>query len=298
MKVKKIIQEVIEKVTKILKIKYFEDVSYEWLEYKKNQIKQSTYYNYKFEVEKHLNPYFGNKNIQKVHDFSTFVDELSTNLSPKTIRDIFCIFKMILNYYEETYNKKLKYKKIILPKLEKKEVEILTSREKYKLENYCIEQNTLRTLGIVICLNTGMRIGELCALRWENIDLTEKCIYVKETVQRLYKGRKEKSKVIIGTPKTKCSVRIIPINTKLYNILRILSKEYKKEDFFLTGSEKKCIEPRSYQSFFYKILAKAKLKKHNFHSTRHTFATNCIEIRNGYKNVKYYITVMLMYKLQ
>lgn len=264
-----------------MKRKYFEDVCYEWLEHKKEQIKQSTYYNYKFGVEKYLIPYFQGKNIRRIHDFSMFIDELSTSLAPKTIRDIYCIFKMILSYYEEVYGKKLKYKKMILPKIDKKEIEILNSRERAKLENYCTEYNDLRELGILMGLNTGVRLGELCALRWENIDLKEKCIYIRETVQRVYKGKGEKSKVIIDTPKTKCSIRVIPINTKLYGCLKPIRKFYDKNAFFLTGSAVKCVEPRCFQEFFKKTLNKCKIKEHNFHAIRHTFATNCIEVRNG-----------------
>lgn len=253
--------------------KYFEDVSYEWLEQKESQIKESSYYNYKFIVERYLIPYFGGKNIRKLQDFNTFVDELCTYLAPKTIRDVFNVLKMILTFYEEKYNKKLKYKKTILPKIEKKEIEVFTAKERDKIENFCIRENTLKTIGVLICLNTGMRLGEICALRWENIDL----IYIKETTQRVYRGKKEKSKVIIGTPKTKCSIRTIPMNSKVYNVLNAMSKKYGKECFFLTGTEK-CIEPRSYQDYFKKLFPKVKVKKRNFHALRHTMATNCIEV--------------------
>ena len=257
--------------------KCFKEVSYEWLQEKKSQIKESSYYNYRFIVEKYLVSYFGEKNITKLHDFNSYIDELSTYLAPKTIRDIFSILKMILTFYEEKYNKKLKYKKTILPKAEKKEIEAFTSKEREKIENYCMVQNNLKTIGILICLNTGMRLGELCALRWKNINLAEKCFYIRETAQRVYRGKKEKSKVIIGTPKTKCSIRTIPMNSKVYNVLKVISKKYGKECFFLTGTEK-CIEPRSYQEYFKKFLPKVKVKKRNFHALRHTMASNCIEV--------------------
>ena len=281
--------ELTEKIRKTIYKKIrkdtFEIIGYKWLEDKKKQIKESTYYNYKFILEKYLLQYFRDKSVKRTNDFSSFIDELSTSLAPKTVRDIFCVLKMILNYYEETCNKKLRYKRIILPKLEKKEIEILSSRDREKLENYCIKQNTLKSIGIVVCLNTGMRIGEICVLRWVNIDLTEKYIYIKETLQRVYRGKGERSKVIIGPPKTKCSIRTIPINSKIYNILKPISKKYKKHEFLLTGSTKS-IEPRNYQDVFQKILTKAKVKKYNFHATRHTFATNCIEVRNGYKDAE------------
>lgn len=257
--------------------KYFEDVSYEWLKQKEGQIKQSSYYNYRFIVERYLIANFGEKNIRKLHDFNSFVDELSTYLAPKTIRDVFSVLKMILTYYEETYNKKLKYKKAVLPKIERKEIEVFTSKEREKIENYCIEQNTLKTIGILICLNTGMRLGELCALKWGNIDLTEKCFYIRETAQRVYRGKNEKSRLTIGLPKTKCSIRTIPMNEKIYNIVRQLNKKYMKDVFFLTGTTK-CVEPRNYQEFFQKLLSKVKVKKRNFHSLRHTMASNCIEV--------------------
>ena len=257
--------------------KRFDDIGYEWLEQKKWQIKQSSYYNYKFIVERYLIPYYGEKDIRKLHDFNTFIDEISTDLAPKTTRDIYSVLKMILTYYEETYNKKLKYKRTILPKLEKKEIEIFTSKEREKIEKYCIKQDTLKSIGVIICLNTGMRLGEICALRWKNIDLTEKCFYIRETAQRVYKGKNEKSQVIIGLPKTKCSIRTVPINNKLYGILKSLKNKYNEESFFLTGIGK-CIEPRNYQDYFKILLSNIKVKKRNFHALRHTMASNCIEI--------------------
>lgn len=276
------IKNVAVSITKKGKKQSFEKIAYEWLDYKKSQIKQSSYYNYKFGVEKYLTPFFGDKDIRKMHDFSIFIDELSTSLSPKTVRDIVIIFKSILCFYEENYNKKLRYKKIILPKIDKREIEIFTSREKSKLEDYCLQHESLKEVGIIVALNTGIRLGELCALKWENIDIREKSIYIRQTIQRVYKGKGEKSKVIIGLPKTKCSIREIPINSKLYNILRPLKKAYKNDAFFLTGSATNYIEPRNFQNYFKKVLVKCKIKEHNFHVTRHTFASNCIEVRNGH----------------
>ena len=105
-----------------------------------------------------------------------------------------------------------------------------------------------------------MRIGELCALKWENIDLDEKNIYVKQTLQRIYNKQTGKTEVIIDTPKSTCSVRAIPINNKLYGILKPLRKKYKQEAFFLTGFKEKFIEPRNYQNIFKAILKKCKKK--------------------------------------
>lgn len=192
MKFINILKNIIKKEDSRMK---FEFIANEWLEYKRNSIKKSTYGNYLYIIEKYLNTKFGEKNVEKIINYNDFVQELSNRLSPKTIRDITNVLKAILAYYEEEYGVKLNKKKIRLPKQEKKKLQILTSREKQKLENYCIKEDTLKNLGILICLNTGMRIGEICALKWENIDLEEKNIYIKHTLQRVYNKKMVRRKL-------------------------------------------------------------------------------------------------------
>lgn len=164
-----------------------------------------------------------------------------------------------------------------LPKINKKEIQILSNKEKQKLEKYCIEQNSLKSLGILICLNTGLRVGEVCALRWENIDFETRRIHVEKTIERIYSKEENKTIVIIDTPKSMTSIRTIPINSKLYNILKQMRGKCKKTDFVLTGLSDHYVEPRNYQYNFKEILKKSKIKRYKFHTLRHTFATNCIE---------------------
>ena len=259
------------------KRKDFEVVTEEWLKYKKNTVKKSTYYNYSYSVAKYLYPSFAGKNITKIKNYNNFIEELSDTLSPKTVRDIVTKLKEIINFYEEEHNTKLNIKKMSLPKMNKKEIQILSNKEKQKLEKYCIEQNSLKSLGILICLNTGLRIGEVCALRWENIDFESKKIHIEKTIERIYSKEENKTIVIIDTPKSITSVRTIPINSKLYNILKQIRGKSKKTDFVLAGSSEHYVEPRNYQYHFKEILKRSKVKKYKFHTLRHTFATNCIE---------------------
>lgn len=259
------------------KRKDFEVVTEEWLKYKKNTVKKSTYYNYSYSVAKYLYPSFAGKNITKIKNYNNFIEELSDTLSPKTVRDIVTKLKEIINFYEEEHNTKLNIKKMSLPKLNKKGIQILSNKEKQKLEKYCIEQNSLKSLGILICLNTGLRIGEVCALRWENIDFESKKIHIEKTIERIYSKEENKTIVIIDTPKSITSVRTIPINSKLYNILKQIRGKSKKTDFVLAGSSEHYVEPRNYQYHFKEILKRSKVKKYKFHTLRHTFATNCIE---------------------
>lgn len=259
------------------KRKDFEVVTEEWLKYKKNTVKKSTYYNYSYSVAKYLYPSFAGKNITKIKNYNNFIEELSDTLSPKTVRDIVTKLKEIINFYEEEHNTKLNIKKMSLPKMNKKEIQILSNKEKQKLEKYCIEQNSLKSLGILICLNTGLRVGEVCALRWENVDFETRRIHVEKTIERIYSKEENKTIVIIDTPKSITSVRTIPINSKLYNILKQIRGKSKKTDFVLTGSSEHYVEPRNYQYHFKEILKRSQVKKYKFHTLRHTFATNCIE---------------------
>ena len=259
------------------KRKDFEVVTEEWLKYKKNTVKKSTYYNYSYSVAKYLYPSFAGKNITKIKNYNNFIEELSDTLSPKTVRDIVTKLKEIINFYEEEHNTKLNIKKMSLPKMNKKEIQILSNKEKQKLEKYCIQQNDLKSLGILICLNTGLRVGEVCALRWENVDFETRRIHVEKTIERIYSKEENKTIVIIDTPKSITSVRTIPINSKLYNILKQIRGKSKKTDFVLTVSSEHYVEPRNYQYHFKEILKRSKVKKYKFHTLRHTFATNCIE---------------------
>lgn len=255
----------------------FKSVTEEWLKYVKNNVKKSTYYNYIYSVERYLYPEFEGKDITKIRDINDFVTRLSGSLASKTVRDIIAKLKEIIKYYEEENNVKLNIKKISLPKIKRKEIQILSQKEKEILEDYYKLQNTLQTLGIMICLNTGLRIGEVCALKWEDINLSERKIYVRKTIERVYIKNRRKSKIIIDTPKSRSSVREIPINKKLYSWLKRSKGKCSDDCFILTGSDKKYLEPRSFQYNFKSILKKNNLRKLKFHTLRHTFATNCIE---------------------
>ena len=265
--------------------KNFREVAEEWLIYKKNRVKESTYYNYAYCLEKYIYPKFAKKNIEKIRDYNGYIEELSKELSPKTVRDIVAKLKSIIKYYEDEYNTDLKIKQMSLPKLEKNKVRILANKEKEKLEEYCLNDKTLKSLGIMISLNTGLRIGEVCALKWENIDLEEKMIHVKKTLQRVYLRDENKSKVVIGRPKSECSIRSIPINKKLYEILKQLKKKHRGNEFVLTGSSEEFIEPRNYQYNFKLILKECHIRECKFHALRHTFATNCIEVGMDVKSL-------------
>ncbi len=273
------ILEIIRRKTANLTVSFNEVVD-EWLLYKKMTIKKSSYSNYEYVINRYLGPYLQDKKISELerYDFNELINEFNLELSPKTVRDITCILKSILHYIEDEYGSKIKINKIIPPKLNAENISVFSKVEKNRVEQYCINSNSLKELGILICMNTGLRIGEICALKWKNINLEKRIISVQATLERIYDENLKRTKVIIDKPKTQNSVRQIPISNKLYNVLKPLRKKYKDEDFFLTGKSENYVEPRSYQYIYKKILKKCKVQPHKFHCLRHSFASECISV--------------------
>lgn len=273
----------------------YSDWIYEWLIDKKEYIKESTYANYSNNIFNHIIPNLGNIYIQDLNHktIQDFLLNLFKNgrkdgaggLSEKTIKDITIIIKGSLRkaineekirHFELTFN---------YPKDNKdSKIYILSKHEQNKLTNYVLENLTNRNIGLLISLYSGLRIGELCALQWNDIDFKKNILSVNKTIQRVYIKDKDNniSKVIITTPKTKNANREIPINKEFLELLKKLKT--KGDDYIITGSSK-YLEPRTYRKYFNKVLKQVKIKQFNFHSLRHTFATNCISLGVDYKTV-------------
>ena len=209
----------------------------DWLENKKKLVKESTFSNYSYVINKYLMCEFQNMSIKSLEsmDFNEFVDRLTKSLKSKTVRDILVILKSILRYSNDKYSSDINVKNIKAPKLNQNLLNGLTKEEKGKLEKYCLKENSLKSIGIIVCLNTGLRIGEICAMHWKDIDLDKKEIRVRFTLQRIYDKNLKNTKVIIDSPKTKNSTRNIPMSNKLYYILKPLKKDYNDDEFFFNG---------------------------------------------------------------
>ena len=273
----------------------YKDWIYTWLLEKKDYIKESTYANYSNNIFNHIIPKLGNYYLNELNHkvIQDFLLELSKNgrkdntggLAEKTIKDITIIIKGSIK--KGINEDKIKHIELTFnyPKDNKEnKLYVLTKREQSKITNYVLENINSRNIGLLISLYSGIRIGELCALRWEDVDFKKNSLTINKTIQRVYIKDKNKniSKVIITTPKTKNANREIPINKDFLEILKKVKSE--KKNYILTGNEK-YIEPRTYRKYFNKVLDELKIKHFNFHSLRHTFATNCISLGVDYKTV-------------
>ncbi len=273
----------------------YKDWIYEWLVEKKEYIKESTYANYSNNIFNHIIPELGNYDLFELNHkiIQNFLLKLSKTgkkdgsggLAEKTIKDITIIIKGSLK--KAINEEKMKHIELTFnyPKDHtEKKIYILTKHEQNKITDYVLNNLNTRNIGVLISLYSGIRIGELCALKWEDIDLKKGIIDIHKTIQRIYIKDKDKniSKVIITTPKTKNANREIPINKDFLEILKKIKTN--KNDYILTGNES-YIEPRTYRKYFNKVLKQAKIKHFNFHSLRHTFATNCISLSVDYKTV-------------
>ncbi len=271
--------------TKII-IRTFSDVAREWLCYKKPLLKEASLSKYTNIINLHLLPFFRDQDIHNItlEQMESFYNGLlitktikGTALAPKTTLDILSVMKAILLY---ATTKKymnilpvLRYEYRAVPK----KLVVLSGRNQKILSTYLCLNLTYRNLGLLICMYTGIRLGEACALTWEDISLTEGYIYIHKTMQRIQKEHNgKKTMIIITEPKTQSSIRTIPLPRQLIQLIK--SSKLPMQGYLLTGSYEKYIEPRSYQYHFKKILQQCKIPQTNFHTLRHTFATRCVEL--------------------
>lgn len=259
-----------------------------WKADKKQYVKKSSFSAYTLLIENHLQPVFGDQFIIEETDVQNFVfQKLESGLSHKTIKDILIVLKMILKFGAK--HKWFDYTPFDIQfptEREKHNIEVLSRADQKKIMNYIQEHFTFRNLGVYICLSAGMRIGEVCALTWEDIDTDNGVISVNRTIQRIYviEEGNRRTELILDTPKTKNSIREIPISKDLLKILKPF-KKIVNPSFFVLTNDVKPTEPRTYRSYYKNLMKELNMPELKFHGLRHSFATRCIESNCDYKTV-------------
>lgn len=248
----------------------------EWLESIKNRIKHSTFVKYESIIENHISCTIGNIRIDLLTPkaIANFTDEKlhygnNKTLSTNTVNSILVVLSMGLSYAEAEYG--IKTPKIHMLKLFNQKTHSLSDIEQRNLLEYIIKKDDIYCFAVLLALYTGLRIGEICALQWEDIKETK--IIINKTMQRI-KISPGKTKVVITSPKTPNSDRIVPISSTL---LKYISKFRKSTGYVIQQNNGKYVEPRLMQLKFANIISECKIENSHFHILRHTFATRCIE---------------------
>lgn len=256
----------------------------EWLTLCRSRVKDSTYVKYRTIINGHLKPAFGNCQPEEIN--TVLIEAFShrmlceQGLSAKTVRDILSVMRSVIKYIDRQSETELSSVEIIYPRIPQKEMRVLSQEEQNRLIQYLLEAMDEVKFGVLLALLTGMRIGELCALRWENILIREKVIKVEQTMQRLQNIEQKseaKTKVILSEAKSLNSRRTIPL-TEYAAALCKKMKASNPKAYILTGDPQKYMEPRSLQYRFANYVRACGIEDVHFHSLRHTFATRCVEV--------------------
>lgn len=257
-----------------------------WLQSRKNKVKQSTFVNYRSLYKSYLSERFGAVRVDSLNTFmlDRFVAELlqcggnhEQGLSPVTVQSIIILLRSILEYGEKEYDLPNAAKNVSLPRSTSQEVTVF---DQYEIKRICssVVTGDCCELGILLALFTGLRIGEICALTWEDIDVSQRLIHVRKTLFRIDNPEQTypKTVVITDTPKSKHSIRSVPIPTFMYGIISRMKQSRTDNDFFLTCSPHNT-EPRTYSMRYRTFLKRLGIPYRSFHALRHTFATECIK---------------------
>lgn len=275
-----------KKVLPIVKTRKMEDIGNEWLTEATVTLKESSTNKYEDILRCYILPEFGENELSEITNqrIIDFTNSLLLNggankqgLTPTTVAGILSAINGIRVYaMRRDYMVGFSTKCVNL-KREQKDIRVFSFEEEKQLVAYLQEHMDLSALGILICLFTGIRVGELCALKWDDINLSEKKMYVCKTMQRIRakSTTNSKTEIKILEPKSACSIRTIPLPDF---IMEWVKEYHTPETFLLTGDRCRYVEPRTMQNRFKKVLVSCGIQDANFHATRHTFATRCIEL--------------------
>ena len=260
----------------------------EWLEtYEKEHIKSRTYSRYQGLITAHINPTLGEQNIEDLsrRDIQEFLSQQKAEgnirsgggkLSATSANLMLTVLNLAFEYAcDMDLLQQNPCERIRRSREDSKKIEAFTKDEQRKIENAIMGSDDTRLFGILLCLYTGVRIGELLGLEWADVDLQRGFICINKTVYR-DKDESGEWQLIVDKPKTASSDRVIPLPSYITQMM-IVRKETAKSDYVIENKKGERMSIRSYQYIFEKLTERAGVRKLNFHALRHTFATRAIE---------------------
>lgn len=265
----------------------FSSIASDWFESIESQTKESTRNKYLNMLNSYILPLYGDRTLDSItYDFidshCNFLlvsgGKNGNGLSAKTVTDVLSLIRNVLKYairkgmYVPCDGSAIQVKRTAMP------MRVLSKTEQEQLCKYILAEPEPCNIGILVCLFTGLRVGEICALRWEDVSFLDQTIHVHHTLQRVQNklGKGSKTKIVVTTPKSACSIRTIPIPDELNKVLAAYKKS--SSGYLLTNDVSRFVEPRTMQNRFKKVLKLNGIEPANFHAIRHTFATRCIEV--------------------
>lgn len=264
----------------------FHIIAQEWLDIIEKTKKYATYIKYRSIYEKYIKNELGKMPLIKFYRFS--LSDLFAYCNKEKIisetskKSIICVLNQIFSYAESHYHTKHFHYSYQTQNNSYKPVKILNQTEQAKLLHCLYYEMDIYKVGILLCISTGLRLGEICSLKWDDVDLQGKVLHVNTTVQRIaVDGQKGRTCLLEGNPKSIFSKREIPLSESIITLL----KPYYNSQARYVLNEDKPMEPRTYQNKFQKYLQMAGVERKNFHTLRHTFATNCINSGTDIKSL-------------
>ena len=271
---------------KVDKIKLdFSALAEQWLASVSHGVKESTLAHYDYTLQRYLLPVFG---AWKVHglDEQRLEQGMLEVISPKSgnhkplgassARECLSILRRICKYAAHLRLMRPVEILVKLPQFERVQTKPLSVQEQACLRDFVLVHPTTRKAGLLLQMQLGLRIGEVCGLQWGDFDLSAGVLTIRRTVSRIY-CRDGHTKVLIQTPKTRSSGREIPIPQELFTLLQRLHGGASEETWFLSGNAEKPVEPRCYRKSVQLYLRQAAVRKVHPHTLRHTFATTCLQ---------------------
>lgn len=263
----------------------FEMLASQWLQSVSHGIKESTQAHYRYTLTRYILPVFGKYTLQKM-DAQKMEQGILQVISPSdgrhmplgasSSRECLTMLRRICKYAARLQLMKPVDIFVKLPQIEKNQTTPLSAQEQEALQTFVLQHPTARKVGLLLQMQLGLRIGEVCGLQWGDFDLQGGTLTIRRTVSRIY-CTVGQTKIVVQSPKTKSSGREIPIPRGLVTLLRKLRGKFSDNTWFLSGKSEKPVEPRCYRKSIRGYLRRAEVRQVHPHALRHTFATTCLQ---------------------